>query len=85
MMREERRTNPETGETVDVVVPKYSMDSLRHTYAVMTYHNHMKAGFSEFEAWRYISAVLGHKSTATTIVTYGDYLSIWPIVPGWQG
>jgi integrase len=71
------KTNPETGEIVVEQVAKYSTHCLRHTYAVMTYHNHRKSGYAELDAWKYIQMQLRHKSPTTTINTYLRHISVW--------
>jgi integrase len=71
------KTNPETGEVVFEEVAKYSIHSLRHTYAVMTYHNHRKSGYAELDAWKYIQMQLRHKLPTTTINTYLRHISVW--------
>lgn len=48
------KINPETNETLAESTPKYSMHCLRHTYAVMTYHNHRKSGYADVDAWKYL-------------------------------
>ncbi|MCE7798702.1 site-specific integrase [Sphingobium sufflavum] len=72
-----KKVNPETGEVVVAQTPKYSMHCLRHTYTVMTYHNHRKSGYAELDAWKYVQMQLGHKSPTTTINTYLNHLSVW--------
>lgn len=59
------------------VVAKYSMHCLRHTYAVMTFHNHFKSGYSDLDGWKYIQMQLGHKYPSTTINTYLNHVSVW--------
>lgn len=77
LMKNVTKTNPETGEVVLEQVAKYSTHCLRHTYAVMTYHNHRKSGYSELDAWKYIQMQLRHKSPTTTINTYLRHISVW--------
>lgn len=71
------KTNPQTGEVIVVQVAQYSPHCLRHTYAVITYHNHRKYGFAELDAWKYIQMQLRHKSPTTTINTYLRHISVW--------
>lgn len=71
------KINPETGEVVVEQVAKYSTHCLRHTYAVMTYHNHRESGYAELDAWKYIQMQLRHKSPTTTINTYLRHISVW--------
>ena len=77
LMTEVRKTNPETGEVVIDRVPKFSMHSLRHTYAVMTYHNHRKWGYGDLDAWKYLQKQLGHEKPSTTINIYLHHISVW--------
>lgn len=77
LMCKVRKINPETNQAVFNLVPKYSMHSLRHTYAVMSYHNHRKSGYAELDAWKYIQMQLGHNSPTTTINSYLNHLAVW--------
>jgi len=77
LMMQNERVNPETGEVAVTPVPRFSMHCLRHTYAVMTYHNQIKSEYSNLDAWKYIQEQLGHKSPQTTINTYLKHLSTW--------
>lgn len=71
------RHNPETGEHSVLSVARFSMHSLRHTYAVMTYHNHRSSGINDVEAWKYIQMQLGHVSPQVTISTYLNHVTAW--------
>ena len=71
------RKNLETGEVVIARQSKYSIHCLRHTYAVMTYYNHKKNGYSDLDAWKYIQLQLGHKFPSTTINTYLNHVTAW--------
>lgn len=77
LMTQDEKFNVETGEAVAFQVAKYSMHCLRHTYAVMTYHNHLKSAYAELEAWQYVQMQLGHNSPKTTIKTYLNHLAVW--------
>jgi integrase len=77
LMTKVRTTCPETGQIVVKQVAKYSTHCLRHTYAVMTYHNHRKSGYAELDAWKYIQMQLRHKSPTTTINIYLRHVSVW--------
>lgn len=71
------RIDPFSGTVALTQVPKYSMHSLRHTYSVMTFHNQLKSGYSDLDAWKYIQEQLGHKYPSTTINTYLKHVSVW--------
>lgn len=71
------RINPETAETTAISRPKYSLHCLRHTYAVMTYHNMAESGFDDYERWKYIQLQLGHASPKTTMDVYLRDVSVW--------
>ncbi len=57
--------------------PKFSLHTLRHTYAVMTYKTMSISGFTEIEAWKYVQLQLGHESPKTTIDFYLRHVTIW--------
>ena len=77
LMTKCRKINPETGQVIVAQVPKFSMHCLRHTYAVMTCHNHRTSGYADLDAWKYIQMQLGHRSPTTTIKTYLNHISVW--------
>lgn len=71
------KLDPETGDRYVAKVPRFSDHCLRHTYAVMTFHNMRAAGYSDTEAWKYIQYQLGHEHLSTTIETYLRHVSAW--------
>lgn len=77
LMKTVERSDPLIGSSSHAHVAKYSMHCLRHTYAVMTFHNHVKSGYSDLDGWKYIQMQLGHKYPSTTINTYLNHVSVW--------
>nr|WP_287018964.1 tyrosine-type recombinase/integrase [Halomonas sp.] len=71
------KLDPVTGHRYVATVPRFSDHCLRHTYAVMTFHNMRAANYSDTEAWKYIQYQLGHEHLATTIETYLRHVSAW--------
>lgn len=70
-------TNPENGRVSVRARARYSPHCLRHTYAVMTFHNLIRSGKSETESWTHIQRQLGHRSVATTMKYYLNHTSVW--------
>ena len=62
------KTDPETGEVRQVLVPRHRYHDLRHTYALWTYHALVEQGTSE--PWKIIQSLLGHAHLSTTLDTY---------------
>ncbi|MDZ7787447.1 MAG: site-specific integrase [Halofilum sp. (in: g-proteobacteria)] len=67
--------DPDTGERTIRSAPRYSIHSLRHTYAVHAYHAHRAAG--ETAPWKLIQMQLGHKSPRTTMEIYLKYVHLF--------
>jgi len=62
------KTDPDTGEVRQVLVPRHRYHDLRHTYALWTYHALVEQGTSE--PWKIIQSLLGHAHLSTTLDTY---------------
>jgi len=62
------KTDPDTGEVHQVLVPRHCYHDLRHTYALWTYHALVSQGTSE--PWKIIQSLLGHAHLSTTLNTY---------------
>lgn len=54
------------------VVPLFSYHSLRHTFAIWTYHLRKHVLKIDAEPWKYISARLGHSGLGVTLDVYLD-------------
>jgi integrase len=62
------KTDPDTGEVRQVLIPRHRYHDLRHTYALWTYHALVEQGTSE--PWKIIQSLLGHAHLSTTLDTY---------------
>lgn len=70
-----RRTDPQTGDIIEVAKAKHCVHDLRHTYAVLTYWAEKRGGNAE--PWKKIQAQLGHRHLSTTTDTYLHYVEIF--------
>lgn len=77
LIEQRKFENPESGERGVRAGARFSDHPLRHTFAVMTWHHSLAAGWKEEETWKYIQHQLGHEDLGTTMDTYLKHVNVW--------